>query len=323
MAASADASLPAGAATGRIPDFFIVGHPKSGTSALYRMLRDHPQLHMPRKEPSYFVPELLEGRRYPHGIEEYEQLFATAEPGQLVGEATTWYLWSQTAAARIAEVKPDARIVAILREPASFLRSLHLQFLRTDVESERDLARALAKEDERRTGRGLPRNSTRPQLLLYSEHVRYVEQLERYRDAFGAERMLVLIYEDFRAGNEATVREVLRFLRVDESLPVEAVEANPSVGMRSTRANELARSLYLGSGPAARIARGAVKALSSQRMRHGALGALRRGQVQDTPPEDAELTQALRRRFRGEVEALGEYLGRDMVSFWGYGHELG
>jgi hypothetical protein len=322
MAASADASLPAGAATGRIPDFFIVGHPKSGTSALYQMLRGHPQLHMPRKEPSYFVPELLEGRRYPHGIEEYEQLFAAAEPGQLVGEATTWYLWSQTAATRIADVRPGARIVAILREPASFLRSLHLQFLRTDVENERDLARALAMEDERRAGRGLPRSSTRPRLLFYSEHVRYVEQLERYRDAFGAEQMLVLIYEDFRTDNEAVLREVLRFLAVDDSVEIAPVEANPSVGMRSTRANELARSLYIGSGPAARIAKGAIKALSSQRIRRGALGALRRGQVQGAPPEDPELMQALRRRFRGEVEALGEYLGRDMVSFWGYGREL-
>lgn len=319
MAASADAPLPAGVATGRVPDFFVVGHAKSGTSALYRMLRDHPQLHMPRKEPSYFVPELLEGRRYPRGIEEYEALFAGAREGQLIGEATTWYLWSHTAAERIAEVQPGARIVAILREPASYLTSLHLQFLRTDVETEPDLRRAIELEDERAQGRRLPRNSTRPQLLAYSDHVRYVEQLRRYERLFPSEQMMILIYEDFRADNEGTVRTVLRFLGVDDTRPVAAIEANPSAGVRSPRLNELVRSLYMGGGPAARVARGAVKALSSRRVRHGAMAALRRGQSDRPPEQDAALTLELRRRFRGEVEALGEHLGRDLVSFWGYG----
>jgi hypothetical protein len=319
MAASADAPLPAGVATGRVPDFFIVGHAKSGTSALYRMLREHPRLHMPRKEPSFFVPELLGGRRYPGGIGEYTELFADAQEGQLIGESTTWYLWSHTAAARIAEVQPGARIVAILREPASYLSSLHLQFLRTDVETEPDLRRAMSLEDERGQGRRLPRNSTRPQLLAYSDHVRYVEQLRRYEAVFPSEQILVLIYEDFRADNEGTVRKVLRFLGVEDQLPLESVEANPSAGVRSPRLNELVRTLSLGGGPAAGIARTALKALTTQRMRHGAIGALRRRQ-HDRPPEpDATFIAELRRRYRGEVEALGEHLGRDLVSFWGYG----
>jgi hypothetical protein len=319
MPAAADAKAPTGVRTGRVPDFFIVGHPKSGTSALHRMLREHPQLHMPRKEPSFFVPELISPAKYPNGIDDYKALFAAAAPGQLVGESTTWYLWSHTAAARIAEAQPGARIVAILREPASFLRSLHLQFLRTDVETEPDLRSALALEQPRSEGRRLPRNSTRPQLLGYSGHVRYVEQLRRYRELFGAERMLVLIYEDFRADNEATVRQVLRFLEIDDTLPVETIEANPSVGFRAPRLNEHVRSLYLGDGPAAVVLKSAVKALSTQRLRHTALGALRRRQAESPPAPDAELMAELRERFRGEVQALGEYLDRDLIGFWGYG----
>ncbi len=321
MPASADALLTAGARRGRVPDFFIVGHPKSGTSALFRMLCQHPQLHMPRKEPSFFVPELTEGRRYPNGIAEYEALFAGAAPAQLVGEATTWYLASHDAAARIAAARPDARIVAILREPASFLRSLHLQFLRSDVETEPSLAKALALEPERREGRQIPATSTRPGLLLYSQHVRYVEQLRRYRDVFAEEQMLVLIYDDFRADNEGILREVLQFLGVEQRVPVAAVEANPSVGVRGTRTGAFVRSLYMGHGPGARIAKGAVKSLSSRRMRHRAMAALRRRQVAEPPPEDAELTRELRNRFRGEVQALSDYLGRDLVTLWGYERE--
>src|SRR6266851_1666101 len=114
LGGAASTSRPA--ARGRVPDFFIVGNSKSGTTALY--------------------------------------------------------LWSQSAARRIAQARPDARIIAILREPASFLRSLHLQFLQTYVETESDLRKAIGLEEARREGRNIPRYTYWPQALLYSEHVR-------------------------------------------------------------------------------------------------------------------------------------------------------
>ena len=90
---------------------------------------------------------------------------------------------------RIAELQPAARIIATLREPASFLRSLHLMFLRWGVETETDLGKAISLEPSRREGKSVPRQSHRPQLLNYSEHVCYVEQLRSLRRAFapGAE----------------------------------------------------------------------------------------------------------------------------------------
>jgi hypothetical protein len=319
MTAPASVSAPARASSGRAPDFFIVGHAKSGTSAMHRMLSAHPRLHMPRKEPSYFVPELLRSDRYAGGLADYLALFDDAAPEQLIGESTTWYLWSQTAASAIAAVQPGARIIAILREPASFLRSLHLQFIRSDVETEPDLAKALALERPRSEGRQMPRNSTRPPLLMYSRHVRYVEQLRRYYAVFPAEQILVLIYEDFRADNEGTIQQVLRFLDVGAADAVESVEVNAAAGVRSPRLNELVRSLYLGNAPATRALKGTIKALSSQRTRHHALGLLRRAQAEAPPPADAELMLELRKRFRGEVAALGDYLKRDLLTFWEYG----
>ena len=203
---------------GRLPDFFLVGHSKSGTTALYEMLRSHPQIFMPDlKEPVFFASELpRQAHRYsaPATLEEYLALFAPAEPGQRLGEASASYLWSRTAAGRIAQAQPAARIVAILREPASFLRSLHLQCVQSHYEDEKDLRTALALEESRRQGRNIPPRSLWPQVLLYSEHVRYVEQLRRYHDAFSPEQVLVLIYDDFRAANEETVRAVLRFRRI-------------------------------------------------------------------------------------------------------------
>jgi hypothetical protein len=316
----------AGEVRGRVPDFFILGHPKCGTTALYEMLRRHPQIFMPAlKEPAYFATDLRSrfqrkaSGQLPVTLEHYLSLFDAAAPAQLVGEASSSYLVSTTAARNIAELQPGARLIAILREPASFLRSLHLQLLQNHIESERNLRRALALEPARRQGRQIPRRSPRPQALLYSERVRYVEQLRRYRAVFGAEQLLVLVYDDFRAENEATVGRVLRFLDVDPTGPVESSEVNPTVRMRSQRLDELVHTLTVGDSPLARAVRAPVKALAPQRLRHAALhGVRRRFVVGAPPPPDEELMLELRRRFASEVVALSEYLGRDLVSLWGY-----
>jgi hypothetical protein len=306
------------------PDFFIVGHSKSGTTALYEMLRAHPQIFMPDlKEPVYFASELPRtAHRYraPETLEQYLALFDAAAPGQRTGEASASYLWSKSAAAGIAQARPDARIIAILREPASFLRSLHLQNLQSHYEDQKDLRRALALEPARREGRSLPRRSPWPQVLLYSEHVRYVEQLRRYHQAFAAEQVLVLIYDDFRADNEATVRRVLRFLEVDAQAPVPPTEANPTVAMRAQQLDEVVHSLSVGTNPLARSVKAAIKALTPERARRGLLRALQRRLVAAEPePADERLMAELRRRYRPEVEALSEYLGRDLIALWGYG----
>jgi Sulfotransferase family len=307
----------------RVPDFFIVGHAKSGTSALYRMLRRQPQIFMPDvKEPCFFVPEIAgtvsSSEKHPDTLDGYLALFAGARSDQLIGEATPSYLWSRSAAANIASVAPGARIIAILREPASFLRSLHLQYVRTHVEGEHDLRRAIALEQRRRRGEAIPRNSSRPEWLLYSEHVAYVEQLRRYRAVFPAEQILVLIYDDFRADNVGTIRRLLRFLELDDAAPIDLIEWNPSVRIRYPRAYALVRSLYLGSGPATRTAKAGIKALTPRRTRRRLIAAQLRAQRGAPRPPDEQLMRELRRRFKGEVVALSEYLGRDLVTLWGY-----
>jgi hypothetical protein len=307
----------------RVPDFFIVGHPKCGTTALYEMLRGQPGIYMPAlKEPQFFASEMRVGprpERLPDTLEEYLALFDGARSDQTLGEASPSYLRSHTAAALIAEVQPAARVIAILREPTSFLRSVHLQFVQAGIETEYDLRKALALEQSRRDGKNLPRQGLWPLALLYSEHVRYVEQLRRYHAVFAPEQVLVLIYDDFRADNVGTVSTVLSFLGIDDPAPVEEVEANPTVGARSPAVHALVQGLAVGRGPVSRSVRGVVKTLTPQAPRRQLLRALRRNVVYGAPPApDEELMSQLRRRFKGEVVALGEYLGRDLLSLWGY-----
>jgi hypothetical protein len=310
----------------RIPDFFIVGQAKSGTTALYEMLRRHPQIYMPElKEPHFFTressPERSAGRS--EMLENYLALFDAAKPGQRVGEASPSYIWSPVAAGRIADVRPDARIIVILREPASFLRSLHLQLVESQVETNKNLRKAIALEDERRQGRHVPHFASRSvEQVLYSERVRYVEQLRRYHAVFPAEQVLVLIYDDFRRDNEATVRTVLRFLAADDTSPIEVAEANPTVRrvrFRFQYLDALAHTVALGRDPVSRTLKTGVKALTSRELRRHALGLTQRIVIYGEPtPPDEGLMLELRRRFKPEVEALSEYLNRDLVGLWGY-----
>jgi hypothetical protein len=112
-----------------IPDFFIVGAFKSGTTALYDYLRLHPQVFMPfHKEPLFFGDDL--SRRYGRMTRaQYEALFADAKAGQRVGEASAWYLYSRSAAREIRGASPQAQIIVMLRNPVDVMYAQHSQLL--------------------------------------------------------------------------------------------------------------------------------------------------------------------------------------------------
>jgi hypothetical protein len=314
----------------RIPDFFIVGHAKCGTTALYEMLRRHPQVFMSEpKEPWFFARDNPQPRgsgartvavtgTQPVSLEKYLALFENAGPDQRAGEASTSYIWSPIAAGRIADVQPAARVIAILREPASFMRAVHLQLLKMRRENETDFRKAVELERPRLQGRHIPSSNPWPQTLIYSHRVRYVEQLRRYHAVLAPEQMLVLIYDDFRHDNEATVRKVLRFLDVDDTHPIETVHANPTIGT-SVGVDDFRRGLAAGSNPALRVMKTAGKALTTRGLRERAyyplMGRLAHGKP---PPVDEGFMLELRRRFKPEVAAASEYLNRDLLSLWGY-----
>jgi len=310
---------------GRVPDFFIVGHPKSGTTALYEMLRRHPQIFMPDlKEPRFFASDLPSRYNPPRSgvpaetYDDYLALFAEARPDQLVGEASPVYIWSQTAAELIARAQPAARIIAIFREPASYVRSLHFQLLQARIEKETDLRKAIALEPTRK-GRQADGTSDWPEVLQYTRQVRYVEQLRRFHSFFPPEQVMVIIYDDFRSDNEGTVRGVLRFLGVDDAGPIEVMDANPTVGIRSVRLDEMVQAVDLGQGTATRAVKKTVRTIAPRSLRRKAYGMIQSRLVFGSPkPPDEDVMLDLRRRFRPEVEALSEYLQRDLLTLWGY-----
>lgn len=198
----------------RVPDFFIVGAPKCGTTALYHYLSMHPAIYMPAlKEPHFFCRDFPKFGKV-HDPESYFKLFATAPDGARIGEASVWYLYSNAAIPLIMEANPAARVIAMLRNPVTMARSLHRQLilsLREDIE---DFEAAWRAQPDRRAGRRLPLYCPERTHLQYADVCRHARQVERLLAAVPRAQLKILIYEEFFADIRAQYDSVTEFLGV-------------------------------------------------------------------------------------------------------------
>jgi sulfotransferase family protein len=295
----------------RRPDFFIVGAPKSGTTAMYEYLRGHPELFLPStKEYRFFGTDLDIRDRPERKLEDFLALFDGAGSATRVGSAYVWYLYSKTAAAEIHAFSPRAQIVVMLRCPADMLYSLHSEHLSNGNEDLSTFEDALAAEPARHAGQRIPRRAHLPQGLFYSEVARYAEQLERYFRVFGRERVHVMIYDDFARDTEGSYRDTLSFLGVSQRFVPQFPVVNPNKRVRSEAVRHfLARPPELPR----RIIRAAVPKLIRR-------AAYERAQRLNTSLHARpDLSEATRERvndlYRTEVELLSQLLRRDLA-YW-------
>jgi hypothetical protein len=196
------------------PDFLVIGAYKSGSTALHEALQAHPQVFVPaRKGPSFFAFDGVEepDRPLPPGTvrrwEDYRALFDPAPADSLCGEVSPEYLANPRAAGRIRERVPDARLVAILRNPVERAFSDYLMYVRDGLEPEADFGRALDAQEKRR-------HAAAP-TGYYVETGFYGRQLRPYFEAFPRERIQVHLFEDFAADPAAVLRSLFTFLGVD------------------------------------------------------------------------------------------------------------
>src|SRR5205814_1654929 len=131
--------------------------------------------------------------------DEYLALFKDARDDQHAGEASPWYLYSKSAAQEIREFEPTARAIIMLRNPVDVMYGQHSQLVFNQREDVTDFAQALAAEDDRRAGHRLPADAIRPEALYYRQSVQFPEQIERYRDVFGADRVHYIVFDDLVA----------------------------------------------------------------------------------------------------------------------------
>jgi hypothetical protein len=272
------------------------------------------------KEPGYFAPDVPGTRpeqrfRFPDDESAYLSLFEHARSATRLGESSTNYLMSHHAPPLIREYQPEAQIIAMVRNPVDLVHSLHGQRMASGEEPIADFESAIDADDDRRQDRRLP-DRLHGFGVAYRDNAMLGEQLERWLDVFGSDRVHVIVYDDFARDTAVVFRSVLAFLRVDDDFRPEAFDVyNPSHRRRGgllhlLYRNDLTRWVSRSSLP------GTIGEHATGRLRD-VLGMRR---VTRRRHQRAPIQPALRRRLEGEfasdVEKLSRLLGRDLVAEW-------
>lgn len=192
------------------PNFFIVGAPKCGTTAMNDYLARHPDIFMAKKEIHYFGSDLK--TKYKVTYTEFLDYFKSSNDKKVIGEASVWYLFSQMAAKEIKDFSPAAKILIMLRNPVDVLYSLHSQHLYDGNEDVTDFERAISLDAERKKGNKLPDSVDYTELPPYIDSVLFADQVKRYLDAFGEENVRIILYDDFVKNTDDAVAGTLKFL---------------------------------------------------------------------------------------------------------------
>lgn len=282
---------------GRMPDFVCVGAMRCGTTTLWELLARHPRVYLPETKELHFFDD--RDGALGQGLEAYAAHFATAPAGAVCGESSPSYLFVPGTAERIAAVLPDARLLAILRDPVARAWSQYWFNVRRGREWLR-FEEAIERE-EARTRRDDPRWQ---RWFAYVGRGRYAEQLRRYDAVFGREQLLVLFLDELLADPGATMARVFGHIGLDAAgidtalVPARNQLVRPrwrALHRVSSRVGEWGGS---GSSPAHGLARA------------GAALTARVNLSSSVPPMRADTRARLVEVFADGNDDLCEWLGR-------------
>ncbi len=216
------------------PDFFIVGAPKCGTTALDFQLSLHPEIFMAPKEKHYFGGDIVIHLELMREVD-YCNLFTPATLKQVCGESSVWYLYSEQAVLKIHRFNPKAKIIIILRNPIEMLPSLHSQFLYDGDELIADFKDALLKDIERiKKGQKWKYRTFEKDRPGFINSVLYYNQVRRYLRVFGSEQVLIILHSEMKENFENSYRSILEFLQVGTDFIPSKKNLNVSKKIKNT-----------------------------------------------------------------------------------------
>ena len=287
------------------PDFFIVGAPKSGTTALYSYLAGHPDIGMAKeKEPHLFASDVVGHQRGSSTLAQYLRNFDHATGKRRIGEASTSYLASRRACQEIRDFNPNAQMIVMVRNPIDVIHALHSQRVLAGREHITRFESAVDSLETRYWQSGRYRGEAVLQ-LSYREATRLSGQIQRYFDAFGRQRVHVILFDDFARAPGIEYEEVLRFLgvRSDGRRDFEIINGN-----RRMRSEALQKTLRQLSGKFWRIERAFPTWCREAR----AIAARLNYVHEPRPAMDAGFRRRLEVEYAPEIRNLEKLLGRTL-----------
>ena len=220
------------------PNFFIIGAPKCCTTALAHYLSEHPNVFMSQpKEPFFWSDDIKESKHElrPQSLDEYLSLFNQADPNlhTIVGEGSTRYLRSLNAVPNIIKFNPNAKFIAMLRNPLDVVQAFHMEQVYVLQEDQIDFAKAWKLQSRREAGFDMPKNSEGADYVLYRQVASFSNQIERLIEAVPSEQTKIIIFDDFIKDCQGTYKSVLDFLNIEDDKRTHFPPINSSHAQKS------------------------------------------------------------------------------------------
>ena len=297
-----------------IPNFYILGAPKCGTTAMFRYLSEHPNVFMSDpKEPSYWSSDFPGARQSRplrlDCLDDYLRLFeGSSQNARVIGEATTHYLASGVAVSRIHQFNPASKFLVMFRNPIEFAPSYHNEEVYAMNEDVLRFEAAWELQEERAQGRHIPSNCSEPAFLQYRRMGAFGSQAKRLMEQVDPQQYRIVLLEDFVSDPRRTYLGVLDFL----DLADDDRTSFPVVNRAKTHRFRMLNSLYYCKqgirGRTIRLLRSWARRISPLR------SAWRKTRSKDRSKIDItmEMRKQLAEVFEDEIQLLSTLINRDL-----------
>tara|TARA_A100001011_G_scaffold400886_1_gene520648 strand:- start:22624 stop:23502 length:879 start_codon:yes stop_codon:yes gene_type:complete len=206
----------------KVPNLFIVGAPKCGTTFLYTYLKKHPDIYFPNfKEPHFFGSDLIrKNGAYNLSQKDYNDLFSTDK--KIIGEASTFYIFSKKSAQEIYNHNPKAKIIIMIRNLVDLVHSLHAQFIFSGDEIVEDFSKALDLEKSRLNGKNIPKQTTIVNKLYYTTNILSIpNNIKSYINLFGIKNIRFIHLDEIKNNPKKVYKDTLDFLNIDSAFEID------------------------------------------------------------------------------------------------------
>jgi len=223
----------------KAPNFFLVGGPKCGTTAMVEYLRTHPDIFISEpKEPNFFADDMPK-MKYVDSLKAYLNLFNKVKHEKVIGDASIFYMFSKDAIKNIHQLYPESKLLVMIRNPLEMVPSFHQQILFTLDEDNKDLDQVLGLEKERMKGKSLPKHCRSQRLLNYSEIAKYGSQIKNIYNYFPKKNVKIVLFDDFKKDNRQTYQEIISFLNLKDDGRVDFPRINDAKKPKSNFLNKI------------------------------------------------------------------------------------
>lgn len=304
------------------PNLFVIGAPKTGTTALHNFLSQHSEIYMsPVKEIGYFCSDFHKKSDFFHKKKiffkyrtrkDYLSLFRAWGNEKFAGEASTHYFHSLDSPKNIFKFNPGSKIILILREPSSHLISYHWELYNSKIETERDFKKALKNSEFKEKGLKKISHKVRyPDLTYYWRVPLNYSSVARYYNYFSSNNILVITFEEFKKDNLKTYKKIETFLNIDTSFKPKFKNINSRFIYRSYFFKKIVESRFLWYFPK-KILPVKIYMLIKEK-----IISFNKTSV-SVPEIDPKLKNKIIEYYYEDVRKISNLTGVDLINIWRY-----